>query len=227
VNFFTRRGVVHPITPKKGVGAGVAAIALGSAVALGAGGAGGAAVGGAVDSAVGSAADSVIRQSVRTRTNKGKNAARDGRRTEAWARMGLKMAKHVVDEHLQCALHSYGQVREFFLDNPCSSLERELIAIIDEHGNTFLVSVAWVQMPTTTQAEQLKRLADTYGTGNVSPIASAALSLGNVRFTGKYYDSRPDGTLVVIAESAAVTGQPDPALLEGAAQVAAQLPPPP
>jgi hypothetical protein len=132
--------------------------------------------------------------------------------------MGLKMAKHVVDEHLQCALHSYGQVREFFLDNPCSLLKLELI---------MMVSVAWAQMPTTSQAKQLKRLADTYGTGNVSPIASAALGLGNLRFTGKYYDSRPDGTLVVIAESAAATGRPDPDLLEGAAQVAAQLPPPP
>lgn len=139
--------------------------------------------------------------------------------------MGLKLAKHIIDEQLQCALHAYGQVRQFFLAHPCSSLERELILVIDEHGNTFLVSVAWVQMPTTGQAEQLKHLADTDGTGNVSPIAMAALGLGKVRFTGQYYDSRRDSKLVVIAESAAVTGRPDPDLLEGAAQVAAQLPP--
>jgi hypothetical protein len=65
VDLFTRNNVVHPITPKKGVDAGVAAAALGS------GGAGGVAVGGAVDSAVGSAADSVVGQSVRVRTSNG------------------------------------------------------------------------------------------------------------------------------------------------------------
>jgi hypothetical protein len=229
VEFRTRSdGVVYPLASKKkkGVGAGVAAVALGSAVAFGAGGTGGVAVGGAVDSAVGSATNSVIGQTVRARTNNGKNAARNGRRAEAWVRMGLKIAKNATDEQLRCALRSHGQVRKFFLDNPCSSLDRELIAIVDEHGNTFVVSIAWVRMPMTAQAEQLKRLADTYGTGNVSPIASTALGIGTVRFTGKYYDSRPDGNLVVIAESATATGRPDPDLLEGAAQVAAQLPPP-
>lgn len=219
-------GSKYPITPKKGAGAAVAAVMLGSAVAVGAGGTGGVAVGGAVDSAVGNATNRIAGQAVRARVSQAKMSARSGRRVESWVRMGLKQAKRMVDQQFECAIHSYGQVRQFFLNNPCESLDRELIAVIDESGNTFLVSVSWVKMSSIVQAKQLRTIADTYGTGNVSPIASAVLGLGNVRYTGKFYDSRIDAELVVIAESAMLTGQPDPDMLEGAAQVAAQLPAP-
>lgn len=219
-------GSKYPITPKKGAGAAVAAAAVGSVVALGAGGTGGVAVGGAVDAAVGNATNRIVGQAVRTRVNQAKVSARSGRRAEAWVRMGLKQVQQTVDERFQCAVHSYGQVRQFFASNPCTSLERELIAVVDEGGNTFLVSVSWVEMPTAVQADRLKTVADTYGTGNVSPIASTALGFGGVRYSGEFYDSRHDAELVVIAESAVLTGSPDPDLLEGAAQVAAQLPAP-
>jgi hypothetical protein len=227
VEFRTRPdGSRYPITPKKGAGAAVAAVMMGTAVAVGAGGVGGVAVGGAVDSAVGNAANKIVGQAVRARVNRAKLSARSGRRAEAWARMGLKLAKQEFDERFQCAIHSYGQVRQFFVNNPCESLNRELIAVADDGGNTFLVSVSWVEMPSSGKAEQLRAIADTYGTGNVSPIASAVLGVGDVRYTGEYYDSRIDAELVVIAESAVLTGLPDPDMLEGAAQVAAQLPPP-
>lgn len=227
VGFRTRPdGSKYPITPKKGAGAAVAAVMVGSAVALGAGGSGGVAVGGAVDAAVGNATNRIVGQAVRARVNKAKMSARSGRRVEAWVRMGLKQVKQAFDEQFQCAVHSYGQVRQFFLNNPCESLKQELVAVIDEGGNTFLVSVSWVTMPSIGQAERLRSTADTYGTGNVSPIASTALELGEVRYTGEFYDSRIDAELVVIAESAVLTGRPDPDMLEGAAQVAAQLPAP-
>jgi hypothetical protein len=179
-----------------------------------------------VDSAVGNATNRIVNQVVRARVNRAKLSARSGKRAEALARMGLKQVKKHVDEQFQCAIHSYGQVRRFFVDHPCASLKRELIAVVDEGGNTFLVSVSWVEMPSSAQANRLRSLADTYGTGNVSPIASGALELGDVHYTGQFYDSRIDGELVVIAESAVLTGQPDPDMLEGAAQVAAQLPAP-
>jgi hypothetical protein len=217
-------GSKYPITPKKGAGAAVAAVMVGSVVALGAGGTGGVAVGGAVDSVVGNAANRIVGQAVRARVSRAKVSARSGRRIEAWVRMGLKQVKQKVDEQFQCAIHSYGQVRQFFLSNPCESLDRELVVVVDEGGNTFLVSVSWVEMPSIGQAERLRTIADTYGTGNVSPIASAVLGLGEVRYTGKFYDSRIDAELVVIAESAVLTGRPDPDMLEGAAQVAVQLP---
>lgn len=219
-------GSKYPITPKKGAGAAVAAVMVGSAVALGAGGTGGVAVGGAVDSAVGNATNRIVGQAVRTRVRQAKLSARAGRRAEALARMGLKQLQRKIDEQFQCAIHSYGQVRQFFAANPCESLKRELIAVIDEGGNTFLVSVSWVTMPTIAQADRLKTIVDTYGTGNVSPIASTVLGLADVTYTGKFYDSRIDAELVVIAESAVLSGGPDPDMLDGAAQVAAQLPAP-
>lgn len=227
VEFRTRPdGSKYPITPKKGAGAAAAAVMVGSVVAIGAGGAGGVAVGGAVDSAVGNAANQIVGKAVRARVNRAKLSARSGRRAEAWARMGLKQVKQQIDQQFQCAIHSYGQVRQFFVGSPCESLNRELIAVVDDAGNTFLVSVSWVEMPSVDQAEQLQEIADTYGTGNVSPIASAVLGLGDVRYTGEFYDSRIEAELVVIAESAVLTGRPDPDMLEGAAQVAAQLPAP-
>jgi hypothetical protein len=77
-------------------------------------------------------------------------------------------------------------------------------------------------MPSIGQEERLRTIADTYGTGNVSPIASAVLELAEVRYPGEFYDSRTDAERVVIAESAVLTGPPDPDMLE----VAAQLPAP-
>jgi hypothetical protein len=214
-------GSKYPITPKKGAGAAVAAVMVGSVVALGAGGTGGVAVGGAVDSAVGNGANRIVGQAVRARVSRAKLSARSGRRVEAWVRMGLKQVKRKVDEQFQCAIHSYGQVRQFFLSTPCESLDRELIAVVDEGGDTFLVSVSWVEMSSVGQAERLKTIADTDGTGNVSPIASVVLGMGEVRYTGGLYDSRIDAELVVIAESAVLTGRPDPDMLEGAAQLPA------
>jgi hypothetical protein len=108
-------------------------------------------------------------------------------------------------------VHSYGQVREFFLRTPCRSLQRTLLAIGDTEGNTVVVSVAWVRMRTAVSAERLKRLADTYGTGNVSPIGREVLELRGVWFTGKHHVSRRTRSLVVIAEVTPGSGQPDPA----------------
>jgi hypothetical protein len=140
--------------------------------------------------------------------------------------MGLRGLTKEVKRELECAVHSYGQVREFFVSTPCRSLQRTLLAIGDAEGNTVVVSIAWVRMRTAVSVERLKRLADTYGTGNVSPIAHEVLGLRGVRFTGKHYASRRTGSLVVIAEATPGSGQPDPAVLDGAAQVAAEFPPP-
>jgi hypothetical protein len=196
----------------------VGVVAFVCAVAVAGGGVGGtAAVGGAVDSTVG--------QSIQVRTTNSKNAARKGQYNEAWRRMGLKAVTRQVRRELECAVHSYGQVREFFLRTPCRSLQRRLLAISDAQGNTSVVSIAWVRMPSAVSAGRLKRLADTYGTGNVSPIASGVLELRGVQFTGKHYASRRTGSLVVIAEAAPENGQPKTEMLDGAAQVAAEFPP--
>lgn len=217
--FFTRGGKVRPITPRKG-GVGVAAVVLAGAVAFGGGGLGGgaASVGGTVDAAVG--------QSIKARSANAKSAARRGNTDEAWRRLGLKAGRKAVERALECVLHSYGQVQEFFVRSPCRSLERVLLAFGDGQGNTLVVSIAWVRMPSAGSAADLKQLADTDGTGNVSPIASEVLELHGVRFTGRHYSSRRARSLVVIAEAAPGGGMPDPDLLTVVAAVAAELPPP-
>lgn len=98
--------------------------------------------------------------------------------------------------------------------------------LADEQGNIIVVSIAWVRLPSAASARRFKDLVDTYGTGDISPLAGQLLGLREVRFTGRYYGSRTARTLVVIAESEPATDGPRPELLHGIAEVAALLPPP-
>lgn len=155
-----------------------------------------------------------------------KDAASKGNQGEAWRRMGLTAVKRAVRQHVNCVVHSFGQVREFFVHNPCRSLERALLAIGDGNGNIIAVSIAWVRMRTTDAAQSLKTLADTDGTGNVSPLGGELLGLSGVKFAGKFYESRRSGTLVVIAEATPGSGRPDPQIMDDAADIAALFPSP-
>lgn len=217
--FKGKDGKVHPITPKKGGGALVAAIALvGGMMGVG-GGIGGS---GLADTT----ADSVAGQSFSAKTNASRTDASKGRSDQAWARIGWKALKKKAERALQCAANSYGQVQHFFLRKPCRSLDRTLLLIGDGHGNTIVLAIAWVHMNSASDAEALKSLADTDGTGNVSPIGGPALGLAGVRFTGSHYHSERRGSLTVIAEAAPGAGQPNPTVMDAAAQIATALPPP-
>ncbi|WP_235998652.1 hypothetical protein [Qaidamihabitans albus] len=205
------------VIPKKGATA-VTAAALAGVVAFGTGGlgAGGAAGGGA--------ADTIAGQSIRAKTVNGKSAARKGQRGEAWRRMGMRSVRHHAREAVDCVRHSFGQVQEFFIGTPCRSLRRELLAIADDRGNTIVVSIAWVRMYGSGDAARLRGLIDVHGTGDITPIGSQALGLGGIEFTGDHYGSRRSRSTVVIAEAEPATGAPDPALLDGVAEVAALFP---
>jgi len=206
------QGRRRPGFRKKG-GAALVAVALGAALAGGAGltGGGGAGGGSATSVRAGSAS---------------KDAARKGHRDEAWNRVSLRRLRQVARTELTCGAHSFGQVRQFLLRHPCRRLDRLLLAIADTRGNTVVVTIAWVRMPAARSAADLKALVDTDGTGNVAPLAATALGLAGVEFTGRYYGSRRSGSLVVIAEAAPGGGQPDPATMDAAAEVAAEFPPP-
>jgi hypothetical protein len=184
----------------------------------------------AATSVGGTAAESIAAQSIQTRVTNSRNAARRGQTSEAWRRMGLRVVTRAINREirreLECTTPSYGQVRDFFLSTPCRSMQRTQPVLCDEQGNTIAVSTTWVRMPTVVSAERLKRLVDTDGTGSVSPITGEVPEARGVRFTGKHYASRRTGSLVVIAEAAPGSGQPDTEVLDGVAQVAAELPPP-
>lgn len=139
--------------------------------------------------------------------------------------MGLRSVNNAVRRHVNCVVHSYGQVQQFFVTTPCRSLRRELLVVGDGQGNSMVVSIYWVRMRSVAGAIRLRDLADTPGTGNVSPLAGALLGLADIRFTGKHYDSRRSGALVVIAETEPVIGRPDDEVLNAAADLAVEFPP--
>ncbi|MEC3974103.1 hypothetical protein [Amycolatopsis sp. H20-H5] len=201
-------------------GVGVAAVATVGVVAI----AGGGGLGGAASTA--DSATSSGSHGKSSGKSSGKDAARKGQRDAAWQRMGLKVVKKALKRELLCSTRSFGEVQRFFVRTPCRKLDRMVLAIGDGGGNTVVVSIAWVRMATADDAARLKRLTDTDGTGNVSPLGAAALGLAEIRFDGHHYDSRQDGSLVVIAEAAPAGGQPDNAALDDAADVADEFPPP-
>ncbi|MGA6165110.1 hypothetical protein [Amycolatopsis magusensis] len=156
----------------------------------------------------------------------GKDAARKGQHSNAFRQLKLKNIRKKVQRELHCARHSFGQVQQFFLSNPCRELDRMLLAAGDEQGNEIAVSIAWVRMPRVSGATEFQSLVDVDGTGNVSPLGSAVLGLAKIEFTGRYYDSRRDGALVVVAEATPIGGRPSEELLHDVADVADEFPAP-
>lgn len=185
-----------------------------------------AAGGGDATTSVGAALDTAASQStVDAETSSSRDAAKKGDETEAWQRMALKEIKRQVKHELRCAVQSYGQVQQFFLRHPCDKLDQLLFAVSDTQGNIIVGTVMWVKMPSAHAAAQFMQLEDTYGTGDVTPAGTEVLELGGVHFTAKHYKSRPDGSLVVIAETEPLRGQPSNTLLQEVASVADVLPP--
>jgi hypothetical protein len=106
--------------------------------------------------------------------------------------MGLRTATKEIRRDLECAVHSYSQVWEFFPRTPCRLLQWTLLAVGDVWAHRCGVG----RLGADAQCGQrgaVEALVDTSGSGNVSPIASEVLALRGVRFTGKYYASRRTG----------------------------------
>lgn len=185
-----------------------------------------AAGGGDVTASVGAALDTAASQStIDAETASSRDAAKKGDETEAWRRLGLKELKKDVKHALRCAVQSYGQVQQFFLRHPCDKLDQLLVPLEDAQGDIIAVTVMWVKMPSKTAATQFKKLEDTYGTGDVTPFGTEALGVAGFHFSGTHYKSRPDGSLVVVAEADPIQGRPSDTLLNEVATVADVFPP--
>jgi hypothetical protein len=100
-----------------------------------------------------------------------------------------------------CVAHSYGKVREFFREQPCTALYRASFEVRDRRGAVVLVAIAWVEMPDARSASEYHELVDIHGTGNVTELTRERGRYQNVRFTGEHYESRRDGTIVVNAQA--------------------------
>lgn len=124
------------------------------------------------------------------------------------ARVGREVRRLDGDVRSDCTGVSYGRVREYFADSPCAAVGRASFEV-RERGARVVVAVAVVEMTSTADAVALKRLVDTYGTGNVRELRTPR----GVRWTGRYYMSGRDDMTVVNAQAEPV----------GASAVAARL----
>ncbi|TWH21365.1 hypothetical protein [Prauserella rugosa] len=165
-------------------------------------------------------------QVTRQAFTKSVQAAKKGRPAQALRHLKLKRTGRTVDRAVQCGARSYGEAQRFLVRNPCRSLNRVLFTVDDERGNRIAVSVSWVRMPTTAQANRLRRLADVQGAGNVSPLPGALVGAGDIAWTGHHYDSRRTGRTTVIAETEPVRGNADPEYLDNVAELAVGFPAP-
>jgi hypothetical protein len=191
--------------------------------------------GGDATTSVGAALDAATSQStVDADTAGSQRSAKQGDEADAWRRMKLKETEKVVKKdvkkevkrELRCAVQSYSQVRQFFLSHPCDKVDQVLFTVGDAQGDTVVGSVVWVTMPSESTSTQFKQVEDVYGTGDVTPFGTEVLGLGGIRFTGRHYKSRQDGSLVVITETEPLRGHPSDTMLTEVATVADVLPPP-
>lgn len=123
-----------------------------------------------------------------------------------------------------CVANSYGKIKDWFAEHPCTKLDRTL-HVTDVEGKRALVSVALVTMPDQAQATQLKAITDTDNTGNVNDLVRD----GSVQIPGApnvaqgEYQSKADGATVTIVEANFFDGHEDAALLPRIANDAVRL----
>lgn len=98
-----------------------------------------------------------------------------------------------------CAANSYGRIRVYFSDHPCSALFRVLLRVTDRNRAVAVVAVATVDMPDSSQAGTVKSTVDDYGTGNITELRSRRVPA--VDWTGRHYVSELDDTTVVNAQA--------------------------
>ncbi|NKQ57255.1 hypothetical protein HFP15_30735 [Amycolatopsis sp. K13G38] len=124
-----------------------------------------------------------------------------------------------------CAAKSSDSVKRWFGSHPCQRLSRSLYATSAGSARA-LVSVAVVTMPSEADAQELKKLVDTDGTGNVSDlVADGTAKLPDApKLPGGEYASRVTGSQVTIVLAGFYGGHTDPPTLTRVAGEALELP---
>ena len=105
-----------------------------------------------------------------------------------------------------CTDHAYGAVAGFFARSDCTALTRSLWSA-EVDGRPAVVSVARVTMPDAELATALVTLADTDGSGNVNDLLREGTGYpGGPESlpTSREYDSRSQGAVSTIVETAYV-----------------------
>lgn len=183
--------------------------------------------GGAGVSAIGELTGSATSgQSVSVRKSEGRKDAERGDAGAAWRRFSMREKRRSTLQRAECATSSFGQVQEYLLRNRCTSMDKILIAVEDDSGNTAVISVIWVGFTAARAAGGFKRLMDRHGTGDITPLPAALLGLPATTFHGHNYGSDQDRTTVTVAEAESATGHLPAEVLDALAETAAALPTP-
>jgi hypothetical protein len=143
-----------------------------------------------------------------------KQHARQGDYPQAMRDIGLTPGAHRNGGSARCETVSRGKVQAYFRQNPCRSLRRMRFTVSDGDGHPIAISIAWVTMPTASQAAELKRVEDSPGAGDIEPLTGS-------RPSGEHYGSRRAGTLLVIAQA---DGNSDGGVLDAVADILRELP---
>ncbi|MEV4320243.1 hypothetical protein [Actinocrispum sp. NPDC049592] len=116
-----------------------------------------------------------------------------------------KVQKPLRDSN--CEEHSYqggGKpgVKSFFKDHKCTGLARELYTTTAD-GKTAYVSVSVVEMSSAQEAQDLQKLTDSDGTGNVSDLIrdKVVKVQGLNNLSGGGFASKAEGNHVIIVEA--------------------------
>ncbi|MFD2474897.1 hypothetical protein [Amycolatopsis silviterrae] len=224
-------GTVIPINEGGGAKVFVAGVAIVAAVGGGtAAGVGGAAsVGSGAAEALpgnlaGDVADSLPGRSLKTRKAEAKKSAQRGRKDETFSRFKLKQLKQAAKHEIDCLLNSTDRVREYLAQHRCTSLDRNLFAVGDGHGNAAVISVARVGFPKKSDAEGCEKVEEVQGSGDIKPLAATLLRLADVTFSGHHFQSKVDGKTMVVAETETVAGHLDSDTLDALADVSVLFP---
>jgi hypothetical protein len=139
---------------------------------------------------------------------------------------GTTFTLQTVETDDTCRGHAYDAVAGFFASSDCAALSRSLWSA-DAGGQPAVVSLARVTMPDVANAQALRSLADTDGSGNINDLLREDVRYegGPTKLSAAQYASAQQGTTVTIVETSWVgTAGPSSSALDALASSALSLP---
>ena len=115
---------------------------------------------------------------------------------------GTTFTLEAVEADSSCQGHAYDAVAGFFASSDCATLDRSLWSA-EAGGRPAVVSLARVTMPDVANAQALRSLADTDGSGNVNDLLREGVRYegGPTKLARAQYASAQQGATVTIVES--------------------------
>ncbi|WP_147339481.1 hypothetical protein [Actinomadura spongiicola] len=128
------------------------------------------------------------------------------REAETALKAGKFEVKSSIKFNADCAGKSEGELREYFLSNPCEGLARAYIQIGDARRNLILVAISWVEMSSVASGEEYGRLV-VVDVGNIVELSREVPTLKNITYEDRLYASGVKGAFVWQVEVKPVTAK--------------------